>query len=211
MTGRSREISERTITVRETSPSLVFEGYIYYYFCYRIASDMEVDEVRSRSFDVSLVWEFDIVFLEIDTPFLVDTSPDFMLRESTEELPIFSFYTEFERLTVEHFLYLKSLLETFTHFILLSFFILLDFFESVWSDFSCDSFWDERVASLRRRDLDDLSLASEVSNVLEEFDREFVVCHREYFTGRYYSKQTEEQGEVLRFPLVYLSYLSNTL
>lgn len=51
---------------------------------------MEVDHMRSSSFDMRFIWELDIFFLEIDTKFLLDTSSNLMFTESSEDFVSFA-------------------------------------------------------------------------------------------------------------------------
>lgn len=135
--------------------------------------------MSSRTFDMCFVRKFDVMFLELDSPFLIDASSDIMFRESSEEFPIFSFYAEFERLSFERFLYFKCFFETFTSLVLFALFLGFKVLEPICCYLSNHSFWYERVPSLRSGDLDNLTLASEVSNILEEFDGELVGWHND--------------------------------
>jgi hypothetical protein len=69
------------------------------------------------------------------------------------------------------------LLEAFTGLVLGFFGIGFDFFESIWSDFSDHSLWDEGVASLWDRDLDNSSLSPDMSYIDEEFYSHLVGRH----------------------------------
>ena len=74
----------------------LIDRHIYYDFCERITSDVEIDEMGTSSFDMCLVREFDIFLLEADTIFLIDPRADLMLTESTEDLGSLAFEREFE-------------------------------------------------------------------------------------------------------------------
>ena len=131
----------------------------------------------TRGLDVCFVWEFDILFLEVDTEFFIHLGTYCMFIKSTEYLPIFPLEGECYTLSVEIFLYLKCLFETYACLILGSFFICFHFFEAFCGDFFCHSFWDEEIACLCCRHLDDLSFASHVSDILEEFYVDLAGCH----------------------------------
>lgn len=134
--------------------------------------------MSSRTFDMCFVRKFDVMFLELDSPFLIDASSDIILREPSEEFSILSFYSEVECLSFERFLYFKCFFETFAGLVLLAFFLGFKVLEPICCYLSNHSFWYERVPSLRRGDFDNLTLASEVSNILEEFDGELVGWHK---------------------------------
>lgn len=147
--------------------------HIHNDFCERITSDMEIDEMRTGSFDMCFIREFDILFLEIDPIFLIDTISDLMLVEPTEDLGSFSFQGEFERLTIEFFLYVECLCETQSRLIGRSFFLNDDLLHSICCDLTSEFLRDEEVASLRTRDFDDLTSAPDIRDINEQFDREF--------------------------------------
>lgn len=52
--------------------------------------------MRSCSFDMRLIREFDIFFFEGDPIFLIDPRTNFMFIEPTEDFASFSFESEFE-------------------------------------------------------------------------------------------------------------------
>jgi hypothetical protein len=142
-----------------------------------VSSDMEIDEMSTSCFDMDSIGELDISFFELDTILLIETSADRVFIETTEYFFSFSFQSEVEFLSIELLLYLKCLFEAFTSLILGFFGIGFDFFKSVWSDFSGHSLWDQGVASLWYRYLNDSSLSSDMSDVYEEFDGHFVGRH----------------------------------
>jgi hypothetical protein len=78
---------------------------------------MEIDEMFSGGLDMEAIWELDILFLELDPIFFVDSFADLMLGESTEYLAIFSLEREYESLSFEHFLYFKCFFESFSRLI----------------------------------------------------------------------------------------------
>ncbi len=127
--------------------------------------------------DVDSVGELDISFLEFDTIFLVQTSTDRMLIETTENFFSFSFESEVEFLSIELLLYLKCLFEAFTSLVLGLFCIGFDFFESIWSYFSNHSLWDQGITSLWDRYFDDSSLSSDMSYIYEELYSHLVGRH----------------------------------
>lgn len=140
---------------------------------------MKVDHMSSSGFYMEIVWEFDIFFFEFDIELLSDPRTDSMFIESSEYFFSFSFQSKFENLSFESFLYFKCLFETESCLILCSFFVEFYFFKSIRGNFSNYFLWDEWVACLRCWHLDDCSFATYMSNILEEFDGDFVCWHRE--------------------------------
>jgi hypothetical protein len=78
---------------------------------------MEIDEMFSSSLDMEAIWEFDILFLELDPIFFIYPLTDLMLGESTEYLAIFSLEREYDSLSFEHFLYFERFFESFSRLI----------------------------------------------------------------------------------------------
>ena len=151
----------------------LIDRHIYYDFCERITSDVEIDEMGTSSFDVCLVREFDIFFFEGDSIFLIDTTSDLMFIEPTEDLGSFSFQGKFERLTIELFLDVKCLCEAQSRLICGSFFLHFDLLHTIHCDLTSEFLRDEEVASLRTRDFDDLTSAPDIRDISEQFNREF--------------------------------------
>jgi hypothetical protein len=89
---------------------------------------MEVDEVLTCSLDMRLVWEFYVLLFECYTELLVHLGTNGMFIKSTEYLTIFPLEDERYTLSVEIFLYLECLLETYACLVLRAFFIGFDFF-----------------------------------------------------------------------------------
>lgn len=149
----------------------------------------------TSSLDMCLVREFDVLFLEFETKLLGYLSTDSVFIDATEELGSLPPELHLDMLPIEHLLYVECLFEAFTGLILSSLFVLFEFFESLRSDFFHDSLWDERVASLRSGHLDDISFASEVSNILEEFDGELVGGHS-FCIKKIFHKYMEDRRKV---------------
>jgi hypothetical protein len=141
---------------------------------------MEVDEVLTGSLDVCPVRELDILFFEVDREFFVHLGTNSVFIESTEYLSIFPLEGERYTLPIEIFLYLKSLREADASLITRSFFVGFDFLHTFSRDLLCDSLRYEGVACLRCRYLDELSLAPEVCDILEEFYGDLACCHSVY-------------------------------
>lgn len=138
---------------------------------------MKIDEMCTCCFDMSLIWELYILFLESNSEFFIDLCSDSMLIEATEYFSILSLEDEWDTFSIELFLNLKSLHETHMRLILSSFFIGFDLFHAIFCDLSCESFWYEKIPSLRRGDFDDRSFTSDICDRLEEFYGEFVCRH----------------------------------
>lgn len=85
-----------SIEITASSELRITRFDLYHNLRHCVTSDMEVDKVSSYRFDMSLVGEFDIVFFEVDSPFLFDLGTYFMFREATEKFPIFSLECEFD-------------------------------------------------------------------------------------------------------------------
>lgn len=147
------------------------------HLCKRISRYVEIDKMFSRSFYMRFIWEFDVSFFKRDSIFLSHAWDDFMLRESSKYFCSFSFERKFESLSIEHFLYFKRFFEFHTSHFFCSFFILFDFFQSFCIYLACESFWDKRIASLTRRDLDNFSSSPDMSDILEKFDGELWGSH----------------------------------
>lgn len=141
---------------------------------------MDIDEVFTCSLDMCPVWELDVLLFECYSEFLVHLSTNSMLVETAEYLPILSLESECNTLPVEFLLYLECLFEADTCLVLASFFIGFDFFETFCSDLFCYPFWYEGITCLGCRDFDYLSLAPEMSDILEEFDIDLADCHNMY-------------------------------
>ncbi len=133
--------------------------------------------MRASSFYMRAVREFYIFFLEIDSIFCIDPSADLMFIETTEDFISFAFEGEFECLTFELFLDIESLEESHACLISGSFFLCIDLFHPIGSDLASESFRDEVVACLRTRDIDNLSMSSDIRDIDEEFYCELISCH----------------------------------
>lgn len=156
---------------------LFFDLHHNEYLRESISSDVEVHNMRASSFYMRAVREFYIFFLEIDAIFCLQTSSDLMFIQSTEDLISLSFEGEFECLTFELFLDIECLEESHACLIGGSFFLGIDLLHTFWSDLFRESFRDEVVASLRRRDFDHLSMSTEIRDIDEELDGEFCWRH----------------------------------
>lgn len=173
-------ISESRITSLESRFTILLrliDRHLDEYLRECLTSDVEIDHMRTCSFDVCLIWEFDILFFEIDTVFLMDTGRDIVFIESAENFVSLSFQSELDLLTIELLLYVECLLETHASLVLCSFFLDFHLLHAFWSDFFCEFFRDEVVASLRARDFDDISVSSDIRDIDEEFDGEFCWGH----------------------------------
>ena len=143
-----------------------------------ISSDMEVDEVCACGLDMSLIWEFHIVLIEVDMPLLFHTRDDIIFIDSSEYFSIFPLESIFECLSVEEFLYLIAFFEFFSGLVFSSFFPGLELSQSLGCHFLRESLRDEHIPSLGARDRDDISLPSEVRDIDEEFYGESGGRHR---------------------------------
>lgn len=142
---------------------------------------MDVDKVFTCGFDMRSIRELDILFLECYTEFLFYLSTNSMFIETTEYLTILALKGEGYMLSVEVLLYLECLLETYTGLILTSFFVGFDFLESLYGNFFCYSSRNERITCLWGGDFDNLSLAPEMSDILEKFDIDLASCHKNWW------------------------------
>ena len=68
--------------------------------------------MRSSCFDMDLIREFDIFFLEIDSVFRLQSCRNIMFIESSEDFIALSLEGELDRLPVELFLYIEGLEES---------------------------------------------------------------------------------------------------
>ena len=84
---------------------------------------MKIDHVSSSSFDVDVIREFDISFLEFDIEFLRDSRTNCMFIESSEYFFTDSLEREFEYLSFELLLDFECLFESHSCLIL-SFFLI---------------------------------------------------------------------------------------
>lgn len=107
---------------------------------------MQIDQVCTCSFDMQSTRKFDIVFLESNSEFFIDSRSDSMLIESTEDFPILSLESELECLSVEFFLDFESILKAFTCLVLKTFFICLHLGKSIFRDFSSKSLGYEEIS-----------------------------------------------------------------
>lgn len=157
--------------------------------------------MRASSFYMRAVREFYIFFLEIDAIFCLQTSSDLVFIESTEDLISLAFEGEFECLTFELFLDIECLEESHACLIGGSFFLCIDLLHTFWSDLFRESFRDEVVASLRRRDFDHLSMSTEIRDIDEELDGEFCWRHisRGFRIAQIYGKCDSLQ-EIIPYP-----------
>lgn len=135
--------------------------------------NMEVDHMTSNSLYVSFIWKFYILFFEIDLPRVFYFSNHFMLTNSSECLSIFPLQLHIYLFSIKKFLYFICLFESHTSLIFGSFFIVFTFFHELLGELFCHLFWDEEVASLSSRHFDHFSFSSHMSNILEEFNRDF--------------------------------------
>ena len=130
-----------------------------------ISRDMEIDEVTTSGLDMDSVWELDILFFESDIVFIIHSSSDGMLIETSEDFFSFSLEGEVDLLSIELFLYFECLLQSLSRLVLGFFLIVFDLRQTIWSDLSGESTGDERVAGLRRGDLYDSSFATYVGDI----------------------------------------------
>ncbi len=159
---------------------------------------MDINQVLSSSFDMGFVWKFDILFFKLDSKNFSYFAEDFMFPESTKYFVIFSFEGKLDTFAIEFFLDFKGFFESHTSLIPSSFFVIRDFFEAFWCDFFCDFLWDEGIACLRSRDLDDGTFAPEVGNILEEFDGECVSWHRLFLWDKFENHDKKERRDSYR-------------
>jgi hypothetical protein len=80
-------------------------------------------------------------------------------------------------LSIEDFLYFECLFETLTGFVLNPFFIYFHFGKSLSRHFTSESLRYEEIAGFGRRDFDDISFASTVCHIHEEFYGGFCCSH----------------------------------
>jgi hypothetical protein len=126
---------------------------------------------------MSFAWEPHVSFIEFDIPLFLYTSDDFMFIDPTEDFPIFPLKGEFEYLSIEEFLYLIGFLELFPGLVFCFFLFFFELLEALSCDLAGESLRDEHIACLRARDLDDLSLVSDVGDIHEDLYSDEVGRH----------------------------------
>lgn len=134
--------------------------------------------MRSSGFNMSFIWEFHIVFFEVDMPFLADTSDDLMFIDPAEYLSIFSLKGEVKFLPIEKFLYFISFFEFESSLIFRFFSFLFYLLHTFGCDLSCKSPWYEHITSLGTRYFYDISSVSDMGDISEELYGEEVCRHR---------------------------------
>ena len=139
---------------------------------------MEIDQVGSRSFDMSFIWKFEVMLFEVDMPFLIDTSDDLMLIDSSKYLSIFSLKCELEFLSVEKLPYFVGFFELQSSLILRFFLFFFDLSHTFPSDLSCESLRDEHIPSLSTRHFDDISFVPDMGYIGEKLYGKKVDRHR---------------------------------
>lgn len=135
---------------------------------------MEVHEMSSESLYVGTIGEFDFWFFEVVSPLFLYPIHDIVLIYPAEHFSIFPLESEIKYLSLKGFLDFVGIQQSLSSLILSAFFLECDLPESIGRDFASEFFWYEKISRLRESDFHDVSLSTEVSDMCEEFDGDFL-------------------------------------